>query len=737
MININVDVFASNLLYVPAAIGPVFSLRNKYSLYPEVSADKHSSYSAGSGPVLNSDDYYQDLDEDVFKATGARYVVNMLGGVASSENINDGNWLAGNSATIISATEFTTGASNSYISTPHLGYQFAAGEKVVVRITCSLDSETAELNFKLHEQGGTVTETTEEGIGTSTIEFSQAITAIGDGTDSKIRIQCDTSGVTVTVTNIQIENKTAYPTALQTIPSEYVSAGVGIGSELVVDGGFDVGSVDSGWTNSNTISSIVSGELKIENTTAAEGNTYWRVATNAGEDYIATFTCTDSTGSSGAYQVQGESGTLVSRVGLSVGSTKTVTFSADGAYADLQLKTNSAASGEYASYDNISIKSLSHNAGKDGVKIFATTNANTVSSGVVTEAVGTALTTMKGGRYEPERTNSAIYNRDVSNAAWIVSRATKGTTAVIAPGGRSNTTSEIIEDSTASSTHLAYQSHSYTSGVQYCESIFVKRGVGTRNFTIRTASTTYGETSGLDVDLSDGSVLGTYGTPDAYGVEAFENDWYRVWVTDTATATVSNNTIIQLYNGGISYSGDGSSSLHMWGLQKEVGSRPSTVIYTEGSSATRTATDDVKLNPSGITNDFVAKCKVIFGSATQSFVKILSSDNGTSGYRLEFNTGTIYAKKTASSTTYQATKAFTPVVGTEYDLRCVFSSTNGIDIIVDGTSGTNHTNVTDFPINSTVQIGAVLGAGSGNFLGNISDVQIIQGNYTTAEAALL
>lgn len=72
-----------------------------------------------------------------------------------------------------------------------------------------------------------------------------------------------------------------------------------------------------------------------------------------------------------------------------------------------------------------------HGAMVDGVKYFATTNGNSVSSNVVTEATGTPISdaTIRGYLAEPARTNSALWSRDMTNAAWVKTTMTAAQTA--------------------------------------------------------------------------------------------------------------------------------------------------------------------------------------------------------------------------------------------------------------------------------------------------------------------
>jgi len=97
-------------------------------------------------------------------------------------------------------------------------------------------------------------------------------------------------------------------------------------------------------------------------------------------------------------------------------------------------------------------------------------------------------------------------------------------------------------------------------------------------------------TAYANFNLSTGAVGTTTGITVAQA-EDLGNGWYRCEVTATATATASTTLSVQLGTGdqGISYTGDGTSGIYIYGAQLEQGAFPTSYIPTSGATATRSA----------------------------------------------------------------------------------------------------------------------------------------------------
>ena len=150
---------------------------------------------------------------------------------------------------------------------------------------------------------------------------------------------------------------------------------------------------------------------------------------------------------------------------------------------------------------------------------------------------------------------------------------------------------ELVENSSASVQHRVHQTITIVSGTVYTASVYVKRGVGTRQFAIINVD------AGQRVyfDLGTGTVgEETNGTGEILDMG---NGWYRCSATGTSTSTTTtlNLSICDgTTNGSEFYNGDGSSSLIVYGAQLETGSIASSYIPTASATVTRVK-DDINL----------------------------------------------------------------------------------------------------------------------------------------------
>ena len=115
-----------------------------------------------------------------------------------------------------------------------------------------------------------------------------------------------------------------------------------------------------------------------------------------------------------------------------------------------------------------------HGLNVDGVKAFTTDNGNSVSSNVVTEAAGAALTTLKGYFSEGQAINNAIQNRDFSNVAWAKTNIT-GAKDAVGIDGQPNSASTLTA---TAGNGTAFQTVTIVSAA-FNTSFWVRRKTGT------------------------------------------------------------------------------------------------------------------------------------------------------------------------------------------------------------------------------------------------------------------
>lgn len=225
------------------------------------------------------------------------------------------------------------------------------------------------------------------------------------------------------------------------------------------------------------------------------------------------------------------------------------------------------------------------------------------SSGVLTSAATNTLrfdydpVTLlpKGILLEGERTNLVKSSGSLETTTnWSAIRASLSLNATTSPDGTANA-SKLVENDSASTSHMIYQNVTKAaSAIQYTASLFVK--AAERTFVhIRAAEAGGTNVSGVGINLSTGEVGTPYGsfTSMSARATALPNGWYHLEFTfTTLTGTTVGMYVYpasSLVAGGLSYSGDGSSGVYVWGAQLEAGAFASSYIPTTTATVTRAA----------------------------------------------------------------------------------------------------------------------------------------------------
>jgi hypothetical protein len=188
--------------------------------------------------------------------------------------------------------------------------------------------------------------------------------------------------------------------------------------------------------------------------------------------------------------------------------------------------------------------------------------------------------------------NMALWSEALNEGIWGKTRAsiTKNATAIPAAFGSFVVADKLVEDTTATNTHFTVQAVTAVSGTYYTLSVYAKAGERTH---IRPAfSSSTGVFPSPDIstifNLSNGTIFG--GTAGAGAVmEDLGGGWYRCSITAQAIATGSVNFILGLHDGtSITYTGDGTSGLYLWGAQFEAAEAVTDYVPRFGSSETVT-----------------------------------------------------------------------------------------------------------------------------------------------------
>jgi hypothetical protein len=159
-------------------------------------------------------------------------------------------------------------------------------------------------------------------------------------------------------------------------------------------------------------------------------------------------------------------------------------------------------------------------------------------------------------------TNTEAFDKN----SWTAARCTVSANATAAPNGTA-TADALVEDSTASSTHVLVQAFTPAAAI-YTTSVYAKANNRSWLFLFTNDGTTQ---RSAYFQLSGSGVVGTTSNANA-GIVLVGSGWYRCWMTSTA-AYAAATTNLQLGaatgDGGSAYSGTGVSSLYLWGAQAE------------------------------------------------------------------------------------------------------------------------------------------------------------------------
>jgi len=342
---------------------------------------------------------------------------------------------------------------------------------------------------------------------------------------------------------------------------------------------------------------------------------------------------------------------------------------------------------------------------------------------------------------EPSRTNLITYSEDFSNGNWA-KYGTTVTSGFTSPDGSLNAF-KLVED-TNNSKHFISRNNLFTpDGVTRDYSIFVKEGEK-RYIFITNVTTTNNDINCAVFDTRDGVFTNTNNPTyiSNRNVTTLSNGWYRIDFTSNVNSFSYDNFYIGISSSetmsGVSYQGDGTSGVYIYGAQLEEGSYPTSYIPTQGSAVTRLAEISVtQTPPSGIINSsegvFYAEMSALSNDGASRYISL---SNGSTSNRvvLRFNSsneisGFVFSGTTQASFSYDVNILNKNKVALKWKQNDFALWVNGFEVGTD-TSGVP-------PINLSL-LRFEDGADNGQyFYGNVKEIKLYNTALTDAELIAL
>jgi len=342
---------------------------------------------------------------------------------------------------------------------------------------------------------------------------------------------------------------------------------------------------------------------------------------------------------------------------------------------------------------------------------------------------------------EPSAQNVALRSAGMEvSGTWQRSNISV-TTGTTSPEGLT-TAFNIVESSdvTAQTHELAQSGLSVSSGTTYTFSLFIKTGTNNRNIRLVFGSANFVGSPVAIFNPVSGSVVASGDC--VASVENYGNGWFRCRMT--ATADVAGTSFFGVYPTSgttVSYIGNGSGSVQVWGAQVETGSIATSYIPTTTTAPVTRNADNISLSGAisgciGQTEGTIYMEVDIRNMAKETY--LIRIDEGATSNVLSLRTLTSNVVRTAiTAPTFSGTLNISSATFTAGILKIAFAYKSGeIALCVNGANLTANGTFTFGASLNRITLGSNVSASS-EFNDRIRSAALYTTRLTNAELAAL
>jgi len=344
-----------------------------------------------------------------------------------------------------------------------------------------------------------------------------------------------------------------------------------LSSELVTNGNF---ATDSDWTK-GTGWSISGGSANCDGTQTG-GTSLYQSVFQQNKSYKITFSITSITA--------GGVGVVNSPKYTTTG-TFTYYYNVTGTDSNLYVNANTDFIG---SIDNVSVKEVIDNTNLPRINY----------DGFSFDGSGNIISDSGCGSwlFEPQSTNLITQSELFSNSSWTKSNTTIVSNVLTSPDGTIN--ADNLKDTANNSIHRLRDGVALLANTDYTISVFAKKGT-LSNLQVALLNTADSKIASRVFNLENGTLgeelTATGGTLQNSEIKDYGNGWYRCSITAQLTTTPNQAqlTLAPLSSGNtqtakqVTYLGNGTGTVSIWGAQLEQQSYATSYIPTDGTQKTR------------------------------------------------------------------------------------------------------------------------------------------------------